>query len=186
MISPVWEEWENRPPSGITRIKLFLIDNLDVETKASGHPIMQQFREIQETYLLFMKNLRCVKVNFINDHSKIISSATYSIRASPNGNRASLIRHKDGETQRINNYHVTRSLARNLPRNESREYSETELATESWSSSEVVLAFPLDNKGCAPEEVETQQIFAFLPIRNMGFKVGHRSRYPYVTPAYHA
>ncbi|KAJ3567402.1 hypothetical protein NPX13_g6776 [Xylaria arbuscula] len=170
MISPVWEEWENRPPSGITRIKLFLIDNLDVETKVSEHPIMQQFREIQETYLLFMKNLRCVKVNFIDNHEKIISSATYSIKASPSGNRASLIRHKDGETQRINNYHVTKSLARNLPRNESREYSETELATESWSSSEVVLAFPLDDKGCAPEEVESQQVFAFLPIRNMGFK----------------
>ncbi|KAI3334470.1 hypothetical protein F4824DRAFT_468040 [Ustulina deusta] len=170
MISPVWEEWENRPASGITRIKLFLMDHLDVETEVAEHPIMQQFREIQETYLLFMKNLRCVKVNFINDRESIISSAVYSIRNSANGNRASLIRQKDHGTERINNYHVTRHLARNLPRNEDRDYSDAEEVTQTWSSSEVVLAFPLDEEGRAPEEVPSQQVFAFLPIRNMGFK----------------
>ncbi|KAI1418939.1 hypothetical protein F5Y12DRAFT_780524 [Xylaria sp. FL1777] len=170
MISPVWEEWENRPASGITRIKLFLIDNLDFETNVAEHPIMQQFREIQETYLLFMKNLRCVKVNFIDDCESIISSAIYSIRKSADGNRASLIRQKDGGIERINNYHVTRHITHNLPRNESRDYSDVEQATRTWSSSEVVLAFPLDDEGCAPEEVPSQQVFAFLPIRNMGFK----------------
>ncbi|KAI0430299.1 hypothetical protein F5Y09DRAFT_233056 [Xylaria sp. FL1042] len=170
MISPIWEEWENRPATGITRIKLFLIDTLDVETKAAEHPIMQQFREIQETYLLFMKNICCVKVNFVNDSDSIISSAVYSIRHSLNGNRASLIRLIDQETERINNYHVTRHFARGLPRNENREYSDAEQATQTWSSSEVVLAFPLDDEGRVPEEVASQQVFAFLPIRNMGFK----------------
>ncbi|TGJ87512.1 hypothetical protein E0Z10_g1294 [Xylaria hypoxylon] len=171
MISPVWEEWENRPATGITRIKLFLIDNLDVGTETTEHPIMQQFREIQETYLLFMKNLRCVKVNFIDNGQSIISSAIYSIRcSSSNENRASLVRQKDHGIERINNYHVTRHLARNLPRNENREYSDAEEAVQVWSSSEVVLAFPLDDEGRAPEEVTSQQVFAFLPIRNMGFK----------------
>lgn len=184
MISPVWEEWENRPASGITRIKLFLMDHLDVETEVAEHPIMQQFREIQETYLLFMKNLRCVKVNFINDRESIISSAVYSIRNSANGNRASLIRQKDHGTERINNYHVTRHLARNLPRNEDRDYSDAEEVTQTWSSSEVVLAFPLDEEGRAPEEVPSQQVFAFLPIRNMGFKVGDPLENPRSNPAY--
>ncbi|KAI1271736.1 hypothetical protein F5Y07DRAFT_382043 [Xylaria sp. FL0933] len=170
MISPVWEEWEDRPASGVTRIKLFLIDTLDVETTTAEHPIMQQFREIQETYLLFMKNICCVKVNFVNDSEFVISSAKYSIRHSGNGNRASLIRQRDREAERINNYHVTRHLARGLPRNENREYSEAEQASQAWSSSEVVLAFPLDEEGCVPEEVASQQVFAFLPIRNMGFK----------------
>ncbi|KAI0975554.1 hypothetical protein F4678DRAFT_417638 [Xylaria arbuscula] len=170
MISPVWEEWDNRPATGVTRIKLFLIDNLDVEAKADEHPIMQQFREIQETYLLFMKNIRCVNVNFINDSELLVSSATYSIRNSSNGSRASLIRRKDRDTERINNYHVTRHVAHGLPRNENREYSEAERATQTWSSSEVVLAFPLDDDGRAPEDVASQQVFAFLPIRNMGFK----------------
>ncbi|KAF2965913.1 hypothetical protein GQX73_g7664 [Xylaria multiplex] len=170
MISPIWEEWENRPATGITRIKLFLIDNLDVGTKTE-HPIMQQFRDIQETYLLFMKNIRCVKVNFVDDNESIISAATYSIRSSPsNENRASLVRQENHGSERINNYHVTRHLACGLPRNENREYSDAEQTVQSWSSSEVVLAFPLDDKGCAPEEVTSQQVFAFLPIRNMGFK----------------
>ncbi|GAW19639.1 hypothetical protein ANO14919_091280 [Xylariales sp. No.14919] len=170
MISPIWEEWENRPATGITRIKLFLIDNLDVGAETAEHPIMQQFREIQETYLLFMKNIRCVKVNFMDDDESMISSATYSIRcSSSNPNRASLLRRKDHGSERIN-YHVTRHLACGLPRNENREYSEAEEAVQSWSTSEVVLAFPLDDQGFAPKEVTSQQVFAFLPIRNMGFK----------------
>ncbi|KAI0447658.1 hypothetical protein F4803DRAFT_573525 [Xylaria telfairii] len=168
--SPVQEDQEIRPGIDIAKITIFLINSLDVETEGAENPIMEQFRHIQETYLLFTKNIRCVKVNFIRDDESVISSTIYSIRSFDNLNRVSLVKKQDRGSEIIANYYVTRFIAGNLPPNENRKYSDAENAVQAWSSSEVVLGFPLDGEGRAPKAVPSQQVFAFLPIRNIGLK----------------
>lgn len=139
---------------------------------------------MQETYLLFTKNIRCIEVNSIRDDGSVISSTLYSMRNFDNLNRVSLVKKQDRNSEEISNYYVTRFIADNLPPNENRKYSDAENAVQAWSSSEVVLAFPLDGEGRAPKEVPSQQVFAFLPIRNIGLKVG-RSLEPLQTNLAH-
>jgi hypothetical protein len=168
MISPIWEDAMDGPPSGITRIRLFLTHNM---THAINQSIMQQIEDIQATHLLFMRNIRCIKITCLDDEGVVTSSTRYSTRQiTPN--RISVTKEKDGSPEELANYHVTKHIARNLVRNENRKYSEAEEAARTWSSSEVVLAFPLDDSWSDPV-IKSQQIFAFLPIRSMGFKVSH-------------
>jgi hypothetical protein len=58
-------------------------------------------------------------------------------------------------------YIVMRHRARNLPSEQKR---------EGVSESELLLAFPVDENN--EPKLDPQQVFAFLPIRDYGFKVG--------------
>jgi hypothetical protein len=51
---------------------------------------------------------------------------------------------------------------------ENRDLSEAEETSRSYSTSEIVLAFPVEDS--API-IEPQDVFAFLPVRRMGFNV---------------
>ncbi|KAI3326722.1 hypothetical protein HD806DRAFT_551833 [Xylariaceae sp. AK1471] len=165
MISPTWEDTQDVPPSGITRIKLFLHDDMSYATNKS---VLQQFEDIQATHLLFMRNLRCINIIFVNSEDLITSSTKYSTQQiTPD--RVSVTKQRDGGTEEVANYHVTKHLASNLPRHDNRTYSQADVTARAWSSSEVVLAFRLDENWSNPV-VTSQRIFAFLPIRNMGFK----------------
>ncbi|KAI3323331.1 hypothetical protein HD806DRAFT_544090 [Xylariaceae sp. AK1471] len=160
MISPTWEDAQDGPPRGITRIKLFLHHPRSHPTNKS---VIQQFEEIQATHLLFLKNIRCINILYITDEGVVTSSTKYSTWK-VTANRITVIKERDGGTEGIN-YHITKHPARN----ENRANSKTEQAVQSWPSSEVVLAFPLDKSSSNPV-VMSQQIFALLPIRNVGFK----------------
>ncbi|KKZ64489.1 hypothetical protein EMCG_09531 [[Emmonsia] crescens] len=59
MVSPVWEDTEESLDYPLTRITLFLHETgSDGILAKQRETTLQQFRELQATYLLFMKNLR--------------------------------------------------------------------------------------------------------------------------------
>jgi hypothetical protein len=172
MISPIWEETNEVLESPLTRITLHLHDTGDSDSRAKAREVIQeQFEELQETILLFLKNLRRVRVDFCDDEAEEpVSSAIYSIER-PQANYAILKRTKvAGETteERVKHFHVTTHEATNLARNENREYSEAEEASRAYSKSRVVLAFPLSETSVPI--IQQQNLFVFLPVRPVGFK----------------
>lgn len=171
MISPMWKDGgEELPPSALTRITLYLHETGDEAMLAkTRQTIEEQFEELQETFLLFMKNLRRIRVAFHNEMGEQTSSAEYSVEK-PKPNHAVLRRSKSrGGTvnTEAKHFHVTTHEARNLAKNDNRSYSPNEEASHAYSKSQIVLAFPL-SKTSEPI-IEPQDVFVFLPVRPAGF-----------------
>lgn len=166
MISPVWEEPQEQKDLPLTRLTLHLHDAAHSDVLEKTHQIIhEQFRELQETILLFMKNLRVIRVAFHDSDEAEESSVEYSIER-PGVNHAVLTRIIVGNgtnEEYIKHYHVTTHQATDIPRHENRTYS-----GQADDTSEIVLAFPL-SKTSVPI-IKPQDIFVYLPVRPAGFK----------------
>lgn len=180
MISPVWEETEEVLTHPLTRITLFLYDDDADEMFARQREMMlQQFRELKATFLLFMKNLRKIEVR-IYDQSEEVSYTAFTIQGQQ-GSRVTLKQEitQDGNLQRHEQYyHTTRLTAHGIPRSENREYTDTEIATGAYAQTDITLAFPLTHDSVPI--IEPQEVFAFLPIRNMGLPVSSHPILSYI------
>jgi hypothetical protein len=170
MISPVWQETTTSLPlDTTTRIVLHLHD-----ADESGPPrmILQQLEDLQETMLLFLKNIRRVEVSLFDRDEKLEKKTIYSVSTSLD-HRFQLTKAMSGPLSRdettIKYYHVTRHIATNLAQNDNRDYSEAEQAERAYAKSEVVLAFPLNEESLPI--LQKQHIYAFMPVRKEGFDV---------------
>lgn len=160
MISPTWEEHQDRPPAGITRIKLF------VHSETISSTILQQLGEVQTAHLMFLRNIRRINIIRVNDTGDIISSLKFSI--SQDSENAICLKEENGVEKEKQHYHVVKYLVHQILPHENR--TNPRIDTENRCvSSEVVLAFPLD--GVEKQVASSQQVFAFSAIGNMGFKV---------------
>ncbi|KAI8691937.1 hypothetical protein NCS56_00187800 [Fusarium sp. Ph1] len=163
MVTPVWEETDEVLGETLTRITLFLHTSDDPEEDARQlETIKLQFQDLQHTILLFLRKLRRVQVSFFDEDESFTSATTYSLH----GSNPATVRKMTSEGVEERRYHVTKHMAENIPKSENRTYSEERDRAD--SSAEVVLAFPLTES--ATPIVESQDVFAFLPMRPMGFK----------------
>ncbi|ENH67493.1 hypothetical protein FOC1_g10010770 [Fusarium oxysporum f. sp. cubense race 1] len=163
MVTPVWEDADKSLGGSSTRITLFLHTSDDPEEDArQRETIRLQFQDLQHTILLFLRKLRKVQVSFFDEDDTQTSSTTYSLR----GSNSVTVKKETFEGVEERQYHVTKHIAENIPKSENRTYSEEQDRAD--SSTEVVLAFPLADS--STPIVENQDVFAFLPMRPMGFK----------------
>ncbi|KOC14318.1 hypothetical protein AFLA70_555g000420 [Aspergillus flavus AF70] len=171
MISPVWEEPEPNLAPRLTRITLYLHDSRSDEGFSRQYETtLQQFRELQAAFLLFMKNLRRIEVRIHSDSGNEISSTIYT-RKPGRGDRDITLRQQSLEGGNLretsqHNYIVTETAYR-LPKSENRTYTQREISNNAYATSDVVVALPL-----SPDHtpiIEVQDVYAFLPIRKMGF-----------------
>lgn len=171
MISPVWEETGEYLGDGLTRMTLFLREDGDEEAKAMRlASIRSQFRDMQETFLLFMKNIRRIDVDLLHETDNTVISKSYTLtRHSQRALIQRTVREGDKTLTQSKHFHVTEYDATNLAKNENRTYSEDEERTRAYSGAKVVLAFPLDEQ--SRPIIEPQELFAFLPVRHVGLNV---------------
>jgi hypothetical protein len=177
MITPIWQE-ERDPalPFELTRITLYLHDHSDpAERERDRQIINQQFLELQDTLLLFLRKLRKIEVSFHDEEGAKTKGIIFTLSRIEDSDAAVIERTcTDAEQNRKRTYHIVKHIARGLARSENRDLSDAEEATRSFATSEVVLAFPVIEDPVTAEEVpliEPQEVFAFLPVRNMGFNV---------------
>ncbi|KAL1870869.1 hypothetical protein Daus18300_004958 [Diaporthe australafricana] len=133
--------------------------------KVSLRAINDQFQELKETILLFMKNLKKIRVAFHSIDEAETSSVVYSIER-PGSHHAVLtktVATQAGEQQYVKHYHVTTHQATNFPRHENRTYS-----SQTTNTSQITLAFPLSDTSVPI--IEPQDVFVYLPVRPVGFK----------------
>ncbi|KAL3459177.1 hypothetical protein BJX64DRAFT_265188 [Aspergillus heterothallicus] len=169
MISPIWEETDQVLPGPLTRITLFLHEDGSDEVLAGQRQIMfQQFQELKATFLLFMKNLRRIEVKFYDRFDQEVSHTIFSIQ-NQHQRRVVVMQEtlqNGAREQHIQHYHTTKFTAMNLPPSENRQYTQGEMRDREYAHADIILAFPL-----TPElrpVVEPQEVYAFLPIRNLG------------------
>lgn len=174
MISPVWEETQEELEHPLTRITLHLHNTGEEEMPANTRGIIEdQFKELQETVFLFMKNLRKIQISFYDDNGRNVLSTAYSIdRPCPNYAVLTKVPKRALTSDEITKkhvkcFHVTTYQAKGLARNENRTYSEREESTKAYSNSQVVFAFPLSEKN--DPVIKPQDIFVFLPVRATEF-----------------
>jgi hypothetical protein len=165
MISPSWEEPQDERDSSLTRLTLHLHDIGQSDVVEKTHQIIQQqFQELQETILLFFKNLSTIRVAFHRTDGTEELSVTYSIEYT-GLNHAVLTRavtENGTEKKDVKHYHVTIHHATELPRHDNRA-----CFGQADQPSQIVLAFPL-SETLAPI-IEPQDIFAYYPVRRVGF-----------------
>ncbi|KAI7969881.1 hypothetical protein EIK77_006829 [Talaromyces pinophilus] len=175
MISPVWQDVESDSDDDddatagpLTRITLFLHDSMLSDAMETTR---LQFQEIESTFLLFMKNLRRIDVAMYDENDGQTGFTRYSIEHQSE-NQVKL-KTKVSENDEIKTYskkyHLTKHIAKGLPKSENRDYTSDEISRRAFQTAEVVLAFPLDDHD--RPIIKPQQTFAFLPIREMGFSV---------------
>ena len=170
MISPEWEECSEELPRPLTRITLHLFD--DNEAAARHESIEKQLNELESTMLLFLKKLQCVNVHIYGDAEEEVLSTILTVALNKKTHRAILQkeRTRDGESEETQAYcHVTKHLATGLAKSNNRTYTAAEEAARSYGKAEVILAFPLSAN--STPIIQAQQVFAFLPLRRLGFNV---------------
>ncbi|KAK4199203.1 hypothetical protein QBC40DRAFT_266127 [Triangularia verruculosa] len=175
MISPEWYSPENMtsPPAGITRMTFTLHNGDDHQLQAAQRQnIVDEFESFRPAMLLFLKRLRRIEIYFFDDNGNKRHDTVMSLSWPSNvAHRATITTTKTYPGGRpetsIDFYHVTKLGASGLKKNENRTYSAQELASEAYSKADVVLAFPLT--GQSSPILEPQDVFAFLPIRKIGF-----------------
>lgn len=171
MVTPIWEDTQDQLPYPLTRITLFLHDTGSDEILAKQREAaLQQFRELQATFLLFMKSLRRIEVRMYDDEGEQLSSTTFSMERRQSQVELRRETVVNGVIQHSSQYyHVTKETLSGIPKSENRTYTEAGLADKADAQAEVVLAFPLTQD--SNPIIEDQEVFAFLPIRRMGFPV---------------
>jgi hypothetical protein len=81
---------------------------------------------------------------------------------------------QDGKLQECTQYyHTTKLTASYIPRSKNQEYTDIELSTQAYSETSIILAFPLTHDSVPI--IEKYEVFAFLPIQNMGLPVSSPS-----------
>lgn len=169
MVTPVWTDPEQNLDQENTRITLFLHVHEDPEeNKRQRDTINSQFRDLQDTILLFLRKMRTIYITFYDQDGYQELRTTYSLEGeNPVIIKKQMWNKKTGAMKTTKKwYHVTKHTARNLPKSENRSYPDDEPHTD--ASAEIVLAFPLTET--SSPIVENQDVFAFLPMRPMGFK----------------
>lgn len=172
MISPFWQDHVDDLSPHVTRMTLQLHDTGDPAALSSQRKaIRQQFNDLQQTVLLFMRNLRKISISFFDPDGKLKKSTVFTA-SEIDDKRVKLNKSvndglKVARTHEI--YHVTKSSVDNLPKHDDRTYSEQEDRSRAYAKAQVILAFPISN--ASVPIVKPQDVFAFLPMRHMGFSV---------------
>ena len=160
MVTPVYEEHKDLPPDVRTRMILTLSNTSDYDKH------VKEFHDLPDTLLLFLTKLKRITIA-IFDVNRHLSTTTYSYRYHEPSRQGSLTKLSVSDSYRrevVNNFHITKRTVVNLPDDPARIQT---------NQAEVVLAFPLGNDSVPV--IEQQQVFAYLPLRSVGFNVRKHS-----------
>lgn len=171
MIAPIWDKFPQKPREGCTSILLKL--GKDCDEKG----IISQLESYDERMLLFLRRLRKLEID-VTPKSSFFSRSNppfktrISRHSQTSTNPSMTILTKDGAKR---NYFVWRHPTNKMP---------TESRRPGISTSEIVLAFPNSGyegiKKLQPV-IESQNVYAFLPIRDSGLPVRLHSHFLFQT-----
>lgn len=155
MITPLDEDYEELPEKVRTRMTLTLLNPSSFDDRV--HDLLN----VPDTLLLFLNQLEVLYIN-IYPQDKSSTETTYTHEYG-DSDIETITKNTttDGEsTEEVIRFYVTRKEVQNLP---------PDPARPSTNQAIVVLAFPI-NEDDLPI-IEPQHVFAFLPLRIVGFNV---------------
>jgi hypothetical protein len=159
MVTPVPADYFELPPRVRTRMVLSLRTDCDTEQ------LFQEFENLPDTFLLFLNRLKILSLRIERPGEDPVEKV-YTI--STNGNRTTITKAVGGVKHHFY-FWVAKKEVENMPKDPKRVIKK-EGKPDKWiTTAEVVLALPLDSKDVPI--IEMQHVFAFLPLRKVGFKV---------------
>ncbi|KAK1753770.1 hypothetical protein QBC47DRAFT_303960 [Echria macrotheca] len=175
MITPIWEDSVPSVGDRCTRITLDLRETGSSQDRARRiRDIHEQLDDIHDTILLFMRKIQKLEIRFfdqgIGEANGPVKVITHSIERSGTGvicRKHTALLGRGAQTD-IRHYHVTDLPVTGLAGSQHRASSDSEGPSQVVSRSSVVLAFPLTAESVPV--LENQWLFAFLPVKQMGFK----------------
>ena len=158
IVTPVYQNHNILPENVRTRVTLTLSKPSELES------LIKEFEELPDSSLMFLSKLKDITIS-IWKGSVRQSETIYSYRHDIELSRGELTKRSKKlsgsvDLAEVFYYHITKRKISNLPEDGLR---------PGIDEAEVVLAFPLD-KESVPLDIP-QHIFAFLPIRGVGFNV---------------
>lgn len=150
MIAPIWDDFPVPVKEGWTSLYLQLSDSF----KQPG--LLAELRSLDSRLLIFLRRLRSITVSISEPFRKTWKSC-FS-REEIGEDLIRLI-----ENKKSCDYIIKRRTISNMP---------VESKRQGVTSSEIVLGFPIDQD--KQPKRESQQAYAFLPIRDYGFEVSTR------------
>jgi hypothetical protein len=118
--------------------------------------LISDLKGLDARLLIFLRRLRKIVITIVAANGTP-STRTLTRAEGKIEDKEAIHLREDGKEM---NYLVMRYRARNLPPEEKR---------EGVRESELLLAFPVDDEN--QPKLDAQQVYAFLPIRDYGFKV---------------
>lgn len=176
MVLPIWNDDPEELSGPLTRTTLLLHQQGDpAELQSLRNTILTQFADLQESCLLFLKNIKVIQSVIYADEQSCKIQSKRTMRADADGLTRRWLESvdlaPDGSTTTTKKYyHVTTHMAKGLPKSESRESPDDSMAAAALTTAKVILAFPLT--ASSKPIIQNQDIFVFLPVRESGFKVG--------------
>ena len=158
MVTPLLAEFEELPSGVRSRISLTLSPSSDFAE------LVKDFEDLPDSLLIFLSKLKTITINMRNARNELVSNIVYAYQYNSDNHRGTLtkrclIENKDNHITQ--HFHITKRTLKNLPKDAARPKTD---------QAEVVLAFPLDEESLPI--IEQQHVFAFLPVRKVGFNVG--------------
>jgi hypothetical protein len=149
MIAPILADFPGKRPQW-TSFYLQLAGAYDVQE------LISDLNGLDARLLIFLRRLRKIVITIVGANDTPSTRTLTRAEGEIEGKESIHLR-EDGKGM---NYLVIRYRARNLPPEEKR---------DGVRESELLLAFPVDDDN--QPKVDAQEVFAFLPIRDYGFKV---------------
>ncbi len=155
MVTPINDEHEDLPNNVRTRF------TLNLNQHSSFQDRVKEFDDMPDTLLLFLTKLKQIEISISKESG--MSTKSYQYSYDDNLKIGTLRQSESNEglsSQKSKLYYMARRMVKGLP---------PDRARPNTSEAEAVLAFPVDdNKSTL---IEQQHVFAFLPIRKVGFHV---------------
>ncbi|OMP87966.1 hypothetical protein BK809_0008060 [Diplodia seriata] len=156
MVTPIQEEYRDLPENVQTRFTLTLLTQSGFEKRR------EDMKETPESLLLFLTTLRELRL-MLHDPSGNVTEVIYSYQRDDSRELDIVLKEElfNGELdhERESLFRVAKRVITALPFDEKR---------RGIDEAAVVLAFPVNNSG--NPTLEDQHVFAYLPLRRVGFK----------------
>lgn len=163
LITPLDESYHEIPANVNTRMTLTLSNPSEFEDLA------RKFTLPLNTLVLFLTKLKKIVINRHDSTGLLSTNLTYEYIDKTRRGKLKITDHNDSsKCERTNIYHIAKRTIPDLPNDNLRTYKVEEEIIH-INEAEVVLAFPLDEQSLPL--IEEQEVFAFLPMRDLGFKV---------------
>lgn len=159
MVTPLPEEYFQLPDGIRTRMVLSL------RADCNRDDLFHEFKNLPDTFLLFLKKLKKLSLRIERPGEDPVEKV-YTI--STENNRATITKAVGGVEDHFY-FWIAKRTVENMPKDDKRMIKNDEEIVQWITKADVILALPLDKEDCPI--VDPQPVFAFLPLRKVGFKV---------------
>jgi len=169
MVIPYWEDGDTQDPSPVTRMTLCKAGPPD-ELRAVQERV-DELHNLQYSCLLFLRRIKEIRVSFYGVYGELVSSKKFCLREDNHKDCVTITSTTPSHHSEVlrKYFHVTKNTVMNLEKASGRD-TPSPGSTDTSSSAEVVLAFPLD-EDLKPLIGDPQHLYSFLPVRETSFKV---------------